>query len=318
MTDIQVQAQNIINETKQIISNARTNVAKQVNNEILLVYWNIGKIIVENEQQGSSKADYGGQLITSLSKELSKELDSGFSKSNLFNMRALYLNYPIFQMMSGKLTWSHYCELLGVSDKDAKSLVCEDGIIIRSGLSSKHVFLSWNNIKQINYEIGYRERILIDSIENVEETIILEKIKASTDVKKFISVIANVDKNLKIIRTVAPTTNEFEKPDQKLKDFDQQDRRIAKILKGVDADDDFAVMEAWTEHLKKALPFPFKAEIFESEGSGAIKPGSIVDVTRIEDYGDLYGVLASCFCKRKKYSVPLCDLEVVDKDSGNL
>lgn len=81
----------------------------------------VGKIIVQNEQQGSKKTDYGKQLIKNLSKELSKELGSGFSKSNLFNMRALYLNYPIFQTVSGKLTWSHYCELLSVSDKDARS-----------------------------------------------------------------------------------------------------------------------------------------------------------------------------------------------------
>ena len=120
--------QNIISEIKQIISSARTKVARQVNNEVLSAYWNIGKIIIEYEQQGSAKADYGKQLIAGLSKVLSKELGSGFSKSNLFSMRALYLSYPIFQTVSGKLTWSHYCELLSVSDKDARSFYEKEAI----------------------------------------------------------------------------------------------------------------------------------------------------------------------------------------------
>lgn len=124
----QLQDQNIINEIKQIISTARANVARQVNNELLLTYWNIGKIIVEYEQEGNLKADYGKKLITSLSKVLSREIGAGFSKSNLFNMRALYLSYPIFQTVSGKLTWSHYCELLSVSDKDARSFYEKEAI----------------------------------------------------------------------------------------------------------------------------------------------------------------------------------------------
>lgn len=119
---------NIINQIKEIISTARVNAARQVNNEILIAYWNIGKIIIEYEQQGNAKADYGKKLITQLSRELSKELGSGFSKSNLFNMRSLYLNYPIFQTVSGKLTWSHYCELLSVSDKDARAFYEKEAI----------------------------------------------------------------------------------------------------------------------------------------------------------------------------------------------
>lgn len=120
--------QNIINEIRAIITSARENVARQINNELLQAYWNIGKIIVEYEQRGNVRADYGKNLLKNLSKELTSELGKGFSKSNLFNMRALYLSYPIFQTVSGKLSWSHYSELLGVSDESARSFYEKEAI----------------------------------------------------------------------------------------------------------------------------------------------------------------------------------------------
>ena len=87
-----LQNQSVINEIKQILTEAREKVARTVNNELLLAYWNIGRVIVESEQAGSEKAEYGKQLLKSLSKELTRELGKGFSRSNLQNMRLLYLN----------------------------------------------------------------------------------------------------------------------------------------------------------------------------------------------------------------------------------
>lgn len=116
-----LQNQSVINEIKQILTEAREKVARTVNNELLLAYWNIGRVIVESEQEGSEKAEYGKQLLKSLSKELTRELGKGFSRSNLQNMRLLYLNYPICQSLSGKLSFTHYCELFSVSDKNARS-----------------------------------------------------------------------------------------------------------------------------------------------------------------------------------------------------
>ncbi|PKM75382.1 MAG: hypothetical protein CVU92_01685 [Firmicutes bacterium HGW-Firmicutes-17] len=126
MSELQNQA--IINEIRQILQSARENVARAVNNELLLAYWNIGKIIVDNEQAGSEKAEYGKQLLKSLSKELTRELGKGFSRSNLQNMRLLYLNYPICQSLSGKLSFTHYCELFTVSDKNARSFYEQEAL----------------------------------------------------------------------------------------------------------------------------------------------------------------------------------------------
>jgi hypothetical protein len=107
----------IIKEIKNRLSDARNKVASEVNAAMLQAYWDIGRIIVEYEQDGEIKAQYGQQLLTELAKELTNSIGRGFSKSNIYNMRNLYLEYPIFQTVSGKLTWSHYCKLLGVSDK---------------------------------------------------------------------------------------------------------------------------------------------------------------------------------------------------------
>jgi len=88
---------------------------------MLITYWNVGKIIVEQEQNGNIKAEYGKQVLKELSKELKTILGSGFSVSNLFNMRKFYITYPKFQTLSGKLSWSHYCELLSISDNTERS-----------------------------------------------------------------------------------------------------------------------------------------------------------------------------------------------------
>ena len=106
---------------KELMDNARNRVAREVNNILIQTYWEIGRIIVEEEQGNSDRAEYGKQLITDLSKKLTKEYGKGFSKSNLFNMRNFYLYFPIFQTVSGKLSWSHYCELLSISDEQKRS-----------------------------------------------------------------------------------------------------------------------------------------------------------------------------------------------------
>ena len=111
----------IIEYIKEVIVSSRKKVAYEVNNTMLLAYWNVGKIIVENEQNGNIKAEYGKQVMKELSKELRKILGSGFSVSNLFNMRRFYITYPKFQTLSGKLSWSHYCELLSIENEDERN-----------------------------------------------------------------------------------------------------------------------------------------------------------------------------------------------------
>lgn len=111
----------LVAEIRSIMVTVRTSFSREVNTTMLSTYWQIGRIIVEHDQNGELKAQYGAKLLTELSKRLSKELGRGYSRSNLYNMRELYLQYPKIQMASGLLSWSHYLELLSVKDTDARA-----------------------------------------------------------------------------------------------------------------------------------------------------------------------------------------------------
>ena len=118
----------VFNSIKTLMDKARNEVAREVNNILVQTYWEIGRIIVEDEQGHEQRAEYGKELINDLSRQLTREYGRGFSRSNLQNMRNLYLSYPICQTLSGKLTWSHYCELLSISDEKKRSFYEKESI----------------------------------------------------------------------------------------------------------------------------------------------------------------------------------------------
>ena len=106
----------LISDIGRILEEGRKQAIYAVNNILVKTYWEIGKQIVEFEQKGKEKAEYGSELLTSLSKDLKFKHGKGFSRSNLQYMRLFYLKYPKCQTVSGKLGWSHYVELLMIED----------------------------------------------------------------------------------------------------------------------------------------------------------------------------------------------------------
>ncbi len=112
--------QKLVDTIGTTIKSARQRAIQAVNNELLKANWEIGKYIVEYEQHGNEKAEYGSALLTNLAKDLKNRFGKGFSKSNIYLMRQFYLKYQIFQSLTGKLTWTHYAELLAVSDDNAR------------------------------------------------------------------------------------------------------------------------------------------------------------------------------------------------------
>jgi predicted nuclease of restriction endonuclease-like (RecB) superfamily len=107
----------LIKQISLTVADAKRHVATAINETLVETYWTIGKYIVEFEQDGSVRAKYGKQLLVNLSKDLTVSLGKGFSKSNLFNMRLFYTQFPIFQTVSGKLSWSHIIEIVNIDDK---------------------------------------------------------------------------------------------------------------------------------------------------------------------------------------------------------
>ncbi len=103
----------------EIFQTAKKQAYSSVNQILVQTYWQIGKLIVEFEQEGNIKAEYGKELLVNLSKDL-KPLGKGFSRSNLAYMRQFYLLFPKSPDASGKLTWSHYVEMLGIENDLAR------------------------------------------------------------------------------------------------------------------------------------------------------------------------------------------------------
>ena len=141
--------ENLYNQISRILNEARTKVATTVNTAMVAAYWHIGKLIVE-AQGGEAKAKYGDGLIDDLSAKLTKEFGRGFKRSNLRDMRQFYLTFPIYQTLSGKLSWSHYLTLMRVANPKAREYYAESA-----------TGESWS-VRQLERQIAtqYYERLL--------------------------------------------------------------------------------------------------------------------------------------------------------------
>ncbi len=96
----------------ELLRQGRAQAGRAVNAILVQTYWQIGWRIVEFEQKGNVKAEYGSELLDRLSRDLTAEFGKGFSRSNLIYMRKFYLAFPKSETLSHKLSWSHYFEIL--------------------------------------------------------------------------------------------------------------------------------------------------------------------------------------------------------------
>ena len=106
----------VVNNLEEIIVENRSKMAYQINNTLVMTYFHIDKIIVENEQNGNICAEYGKEVLLKLSKKLTTKYGTSFSRSGLQNMRLFYNKYKKCQPLFGKLSWSHYCYLIYIED----------------------------------------------------------------------------------------------------------------------------------------------------------------------------------------------------------
>ena len=111
----------LLQHVGETLENGRAKAAAAVNSAAVGTYWTIGQYIVEYEQAGSIKAEYGAELLKRLSRDLTDLYGKGFSHSNLVYMRKLYLTYPKSQTLSDFLSWSQYVELLKLDDSMERS-----------------------------------------------------------------------------------------------------------------------------------------------------------------------------------------------------
>lgn len=152
---------------RSVILSAKTRVATVVNTTIVETYWQIGKYIVEEEQQGKERADYGKHLISDLAEKLSVEFGSGYDKTNLWNMKKFYLAFPILDAVRQELTWTHYRQLLRVENEKARQFYINE--TIENGWSTRALNRQINSL--------YYERLLSSNERKAVVTEMKEKTK---------------------------------------------------------------------------------------------------------------------------------------------
>jgi predicted nuclease of restriction endonuclease-like (RecB) superfamily len=169
------------NTIREVILISRQKVYRSVNFVLLETYWNIGKLIVEEEQQGESRAVYGSNLLKNLSKELTLEFGKGFDERNLNNMRAFYKSFPIWNALRTELSWTHYRIISRIDSEEKRTFYLNEA-----------AENSWNSrqlerqIKSLSFErtlnpISKEQNISIHSV--LKDPYIFEFLGLSNDAK---------------------------------------------------------------------------------------------------------------------------------------
>lgn len=115
--------QSVIDDIKGIISSGMESAYHAISRTMVLTYWNVGKRIVEQEQNGNQRAEYGTAMMDALAEELTREYGKSYSKRNLQYFRKFYQCFPDIEIVNScvhNLTWTHFRSLLRVPDEDAR------------------------------------------------------------------------------------------------------------------------------------------------------------------------------------------------------
>lgn len=129
--------QDIYLEIKQALLQSRNQAYSAVNFAMVQAYWHIGRIIVEHEQNGSLRADYGKGVLQEVSERLQQEFGTGFSVRNLQQMKKFYTLFQNTNALRSQLTWTHYRALLRVENEAARNWYMEESV--RAGWSSRQL-----------------------------------------------------------------------------------------------------------------------------------------------------------------------------------
>jgi predicted nuclease of restriction endonuclease-like (RecB) superfamily len=118
---LEKQDNNLYKRVSALLQEARTRAIQHVNTIMVQTYWHIGHEIVQAEQKGKNRADYGKSILEKLSLRLTSDFGRGFDPSNLWNIRKFYLTFPILDALRPELSWTHYRILMRVKDRNARA-----------------------------------------------------------------------------------------------------------------------------------------------------------------------------------------------------
>lgn len=168
----------ILEDIRNLLISSRNKLVQTVNSAMVQTYWNIGKIIVEDEQKGETRAEYGKKQLEIVSKTLTQEFGKGFDTRNLRNMRQFYLTFPKWNSVSSKLTWTHYRVLIRVENQSARDWYIKETIEQNWSVRALE-----RQISKLYYErlLSSNNKILL--IEEANENI---KSLQTTDIKNYL------------------------------------------------------------------------------------------------------------------------------------
>ncbi len=144
MSDLLPTSIEALERIRTILAQARAQALQAVNSEMVRAYWKIGQVIVEEEQRGAERAEYGARLIQSLAERLSQEFGKGFNERNLRFMREFYQAFPNWNAVRSELSWTHYRILSRIDKPEARSFYLEEAI--RSRWSTRELERQVNSL----------------------------------------------------------------------------------------------------------------------------------------------------------------------------
>ncbi|WP_122034561.1 YhcG family protein [Aliivibrio sp. EL58] len=161
----------LLDSIRDVLNRSHKHVAQAVNSTMVQTYWRIGHLIVEDEQQGQSRAEYGKGTLKALSLSLTKEFGKGFDVRNLRNMRSFYQTFPIRNAVRTELSWTHYRILIRIENNKARQWYMQESIE-----------QSWS-ARALERQIGtlYYERLLASQADNKAIKPVLNEAKQHTD-----------------------------------------------------------------------------------------------------------------------------------------
>jgi len=176
---------NLVQHISHVYEQGRQKAISAVNSNLIITYWKIGQYIVEFEQGGIAKAEYGKALLENLSKDLSLLHGKGFSRSNLNYMRLFYQRYPICEELPHKLSWTHFCELVKINDPLERSFYEKQAIIenwsttdlIRQKKSSLFLRLAASKDKEGILKLAKQGQITQNPADIIREPYVLDFLK---------------------------------------------------------------------------------------------------------------------------------------------
>jgi len=130
---VEISFDTLFKEVSVLIEQSKTRVVREINREIILLYWNLGSVIRKNILE-NSRADYGKQVLKALSKELLLKYGKGFNETNLRNCLRFYQIYPDIEIphaLSDKLTWTHIRSLIYIEDESKRNFYTEMAVYER-------------------------------------------------------------------------------------------------------------------------------------------------------------------------------------------